>query len=68
MRYMDIGMEPRLDPPEREMPVCPWCDAETDTFYRDRDGEICGCDCCVEAADAYEYTEREQMERSWGIR
>lgn len=41
-------------PRQVKYPVCPVCDAETDTFYRDRDGEICGCDNCVKAVDAWE--------------
>ena len=40
--------------PEPEPPICPVCDKETDTFYRDRYKEIIGCDECVSTVDAWE--------------
>lgn len=48
--------EPRLDPPEPEMPRCPVCGAETDTFYRDKHHHIVGCDECICTVDAWEET------------
>ena len=44
----------RLDPPEAPIPVCPICGAETDTYYKNADGEIVGCDECVSTIDAWE--------------
>ena len=38
-------------------PICPVCGCECDTFYRDRDGEIVGCDECVQTIDAWEAME-----------
>jgi hypothetical protein len=46
-------LEPPPDPP---LPRCPICDAETDTFYKDKHGEIVGCDECVSTCDAWEET------------
>ena len=42
-------MEP---PPEPPLPRCPICDAETDTFYKDKNGDIVGCDECGSTVDA----------------
>ena len=58
----DYCPEPRLDPPAYEVPVCPWCDAETDTFYTDRDGDICGCENCVKMVDAWEIAMKRRYE------
>lgn len=44
------GREPRL-------PKCPVCEAETDTFYRNKDLDIVGCDECVCTVDAWDYTD-----------
>ena len=44
-------------PPEIQMPICPICGQETDTFYRNAYGEIVGCDNpgCLAAVDAWDY-------------
>lgn len=39
---------------EPKTPRCPICDRETDTFYKDRDGDIFGCSECVTRVDAWE--------------
>ena len=45
-----------LEPPEPALPpCCPWCGMECETLYRDRTGEIFGCDNCVEQLDPWEY-------------
>lgn len=42
-------------PPEPgRLPRCPVCGEETDTFYRDRWGEIAGCDGCLRYVDPWE--------------
>ena len=46
--------EPPLDPPDGEVPVCPICGEETDTFFKNSLGEIIGCDICVRSVDAWE--------------
>lgn len=42
------------DGKEPQYPHCPICDCETDTFYKNKDGDIVGCDECVTAVDAWE--------------
>lgn len=43
-----------LDPKDYDMPVCPVCGEETDTFYKNKDGVIVGCEFCIETVDAWE--------------
>jgi hypothetical protein len=45
---------PLEPPPEPPMPRCPICGEETDTFYRNKDLDIVGCDECVTTVDAWE--------------
>ena len=40
--------------PQKPMPVCPVCGAETDTFVVNRDGQVVGCDECCQDKDAWE--------------
>ena len=40
---------------EHDMPVCPMCGAETDTFYTNSERDIIGCDECVHIVDAWEH-------------
>ena len=48
------------DGKEPSFPHCPICGAGTDTFYKDKYGDIVGCDECVSTVDAWEYvTEKE---------
>lgn len=35
-------------------PVCPICGSETDTFIKNREGYILGCDNCTMSCDAWE--------------
>lgn len=59
-REPDRRVEPPDPPP---LPICPSCGAETDTFYRARMGSlggrnnIIGCDCCIEAVDAWDFAD-----------
>lgn len=47
------------EPPEPEqVPVCPVCGEETDTFKRDYYGDIVGCDNCVRDVDAWDYEQQ----------
>lgn len=52
-------LPPLRDPQEREgvAPACPICGAEAETFYRDHDGDICGCEFCVKPVSAWEVEE-----------
>ncbi len=38
-------------------PACPVCGRECMTIYRDRDGEIVGCDDCIREIDARDVPE-----------
>lgn len=46
-------LEPPPLPPE-EPPICPVCGKETDTFYKDKHGDIVGCGECIRSVDAWE--------------
>ncbi len=54
-------MEATGYPSERHLrePRCPVCGELCDTFYKDMNGEVFGCDECVTTADAWEETEYE---------
>lgn len=43
-----------LEPKDYDMPECPVCGEETDTYYKNENGEIVGCDNCNTAVDAWE--------------
>lgn len=47
MRYTD----------DDRMPVCPVCGEEAETLYRNRFGEIVGCDECIDTILAYDWEE-----------
>lgn len=42
------------DGKEPKYPVCPVCGATADTFYKNAEGEILGCDECIYPSDAWE--------------
>lgn len=42
------------DGKEPKWPICPVCDEETATYYKDKHGDIVGCDNCIQTADAWE--------------
>lgn len=56
-RYFDLGLEPPLEPPAYQVPLCPVCGAETDTLLRDRWGSITGCPTCIKEVDAWACSE-----------
>ena len=35
-------------------PRCPICGQDAESFYKDIDGEIVGCDNCIKEVDAWE--------------
>lgn len=37
-----------------KIPICPVCGEEADTFYKNKDGEIVGCDECIRTVSAFE--------------
>ena len=59
---MSRGFDPPpsyYEPPEPKAPICPFCGEETDTFMKDYNGDICGCDHCIKCVDAWDYVEDE---------
>ena len=62
---MGWGVHDYPSPPERDMPVCPECGEECETYYRDGTGRIIGCENCIDKLDAYFYKEEmEETERN----
>lgn len=59
--YFDLGVEPPLEPPDCNVPLCPVCNGETDKLLRDRWGDIVGCPECVKEVNAWEPSERSLM-------
>ena len=49
--------EPPLEPPEEMHPRCPVCGEECDTYYKNKHGEILGCESCIDMKDAWEEME-----------
>ena len=41
-------------------PICPVCGCASDTFYKDKYGDLFGCDECVTTVDAWEATSDER--------
>ena len=50
----DPGLRDYPDPPDYTVPHCPVCGQECEVLYRNRYGEIIGCDDCIDALDAWE--------------
>lgn len=40
--------------PLKSTPTCPVCGEEVDTYLKNREGEIVGCENCVSGVDAWE--------------
>ena len=58
------------DPPESDEILCPLCDAVADEFYISCDGDLLGCESCVDKTDAGEWMakEKEAIEAEIGDR
>ena len=54
---MGWGVYDYPEPPDQDMPRCPECGEECETIYRGRDGQILGCENCVEELNAYDWKE-----------
>lgn len=52
---MGWGVHDYPEPPEQTMPICPECGEECECLYRDRTGQIVGCENCIDTLDAYDY-------------
>ncbi|UNI72452.1 MAG: hypothetical protein [Chaetfec virus UA24_244] len=59
--YNFLAERPIEPPAAPSLPRCPVCGTETDTLYRDNDGNIVGCEYCVETVDAWSCTEEEDI-------
>ena len=67
MRHLDIGDHPVIrnmeltghpDGRESEPECCPLCGGECEKIYKRReDGEIAGCDLCLEETEPWEVSE-----------
>ena len=57
---MERVPERPIEPQEVEQiePFCPICGKACDTFYIDNDGDVCGCENCRTAVDAWEVANR----------
>lgn len=58
------------DPPEPDEILCPLCDAVADEFYISCEGELVGCDMCIDKKDAGEWLaeQKEAIESEIGDR
>ena len=65
MRLYEYFSEPK-EPPglwnEDPDTHCPQCGAVAETYYRNADGEIVGCEHCLQTVCWYELTEQEEFE------
>lgn len=55
IREAELNGIPEPPPP----PHCPICGQDTELFYL-QNGEIIGCENCIESADAYDMAEEEE--------
>ena len=64
MRFYEYFYEPSESPGVREgrETHCPCCGAVADTYYRNAEGEIVGCEHCLQTVCWYELTEQEEFE------
>ena len=60
--------ERSLEPREDDNPICPVCGWECETLYRNENGDVLGCDVCIETKDAAEWwQEHEEEMRYHGV-
>lgn len=43
--------------PLKAAPTCPICGEEVDEYYKDNEGDIVGCENCLQRTDAWEEIE-----------
>lgn len=46
--------------PSWDSVICPICDEECETIYRDISGNVVGCEQCLTKQDSYEWAEEEK--------
>lgn len=54
MIHYTLNVEPPVEPPAYTCPRCPVCGEETDSFYKDKWGNIVGCPECVQEVTSWE--------------
>lgn len=54
MIHYTLNIEPPVEPPAYTCPRCPVCCEETDSFYKDKWGNIVGCPECVQEVTSWE--------------
>ena len=52
LQHPDITRLEKYGMPEDPPIYCPFCGEECEKFYK-RDGEVIGCDMCIDIVDAY---------------
>ena len=60
LQHPDITKAEKYGMPEDTPVLCPRCGEECDTFYK-TDGEILGCNVCIDAVEAYDAYEEENV-------
>lgn len=58
---MGWGVHDYPSPPEPDEAYCPVCGSACEKFYRSLNGEILGCDECIDEVDAFEYNEEQRV-------
>lgn len=58
IRYKERNGE---DPPPEVH--CPWCGDDCETLYIDSNGDVAGCEHCIERVDAYDWAQAHREER-----
>lgn len=54
MIHYALNIEPPVEPPAYTCPRCPVCGEETDSYYKDKWGNIVGCPECVQEVTSWE--------------
>lgn len=61
---MGWGVHDYPSPPEPDDAYCPVCNQICETLYRNWEGEIVGCDQCIDRVDAYEWQAEHNAEQA----
>ena len=54
MIHYTLNIEPPVEPPAYTCPRCPVCGEEADSYYKDKWGNIVGCQECVQEVTSWE--------------
>lgn len=58
------GLRPGEVPFDEEEVACPICGEVCEIIFKDVDGDVCGCDCCVRRMSAYKYQKERDLENN----